>query len=541
MTAYRWPDRPKPPIAPKPDKLPVHAFPDVLKEHIKSVAGAIEVPADLPALLSIVACSAGLAGKIKAYVNNKWPEVWCSFYGIGILDSGERKSTTFSAMMDPVFGWLQDEQNRLMPGYLKARDKVDVLQKGLEREKGRATPDMKVIEKAREDLAKAEAAVPYVPDWWRDDVTHERLVSLMKENEGRAAILSAEGGPLRNLDGKYSDGIANVEAYKKGFDGEKISTGRQGSDDQLVDRAALTMGVCLQPSVLETIRNQRTLRGEGVWARCAFVYPESRAGYRNHRTAPAFKKEAETSYRNMVRGLCDLDGARTSDRALVPIQIGFTDDALELLYGFMDEYELEKRHGGRLRPILEWGEKAHGLVVRVAVLFALADRIAKEADRPLADIGKEWVAAGIAVVRALSTHAMFTFGQMDADEDQKILRYVLDRALELKSDETLRDLHRLTQRKAPIKSGGIDKLKKLVEELEVLGCLRLEKRDRGQSPYVRVNPAVRVDNVDRTPESGTSVNNVNMNGDSSFQKGWDSCETVPDFYGPLQEVAHAHR
>jgi replicative DNA helicase len=533
MTAHEWPDRPTPPIAHKPDKLPVQVFPDVLKEHIKSVAGAIEVPADLPALLSIVACSAAVAGKVEAFINNKWPKVWCAFYGIGILDSGERKSTTFSAMMDPIFGWLHDEQQRLMPDYLKAQDRVDALQLSLDREKRKGPPDMSMIEQARKDLTEAKAAVPYSPDWWRDDVTHESLVSVMAENEGRAAILSPEGGPFRNLDGKYSDGVANTEAYKKGFDGEKISIGRQGREDQLVDRAALTLGVCLQPSVLETLRNQRTLRGEGVLARCAYVYPESRAGYRNHRKAPALNKEAEASYRSMVRDLCDFDGCRTSDGALVPIQIAFTKEALELLYDFMDEYELEKLPGGRLRPILSWGEKAHGLVVRVAVLFALADRIAKKADRPLADIEKEWVAAGIAVVRALSTHALFTFGQMDADGDQKILRYVLDRALELEANSTLRDLHRLTQRKAPIKSDGMEKLRELVEELQELGCLRLEQREPGQSPYVRVNPAVRVDNVDRTPEPGTPVNNVNMNGDSS--------DTVPDFYGPLQEVAHAHR
>ena len=114
MTAHEWPDRPTPPIAPKPDKLPVHVFPGVLKEHIQSVAGAIEVPADLPALLAIVACSAAVAGKVEAFINNKWPKgVWCAFYGIGVLDSGERKSSTFAAMMDPIFGWLHDEQQRL--------------------------------------------------------------------------------------------------------------------------------------------------------------------------------------------------------------------------------------------------------------------------------------------------------------------------------------------------------------------------------------------------------------------------------------------
>ena len=37
-------------------------------------------------------------------------------------------------------------------------------------------------------------------------------------NDGRAALLSPEGGPLRNLDGRYSDGVANTEVFKKGHD-----------------------------------------------------------------------------------------------------------------------------------------------------------------------------------------------------------------------------------------------------------------------------------------------------------------------------------
>ena len=79
-------------MAPTPDPLPVDLFPEVLRDQITSVAGALQLPSDLPSILSIVACSAGLGGKIVATIDAKWRWVWCVYYGVAVLRQENEKA-----------------------------------------------------------------------------------------------------------------------------------------------------------------------------------------------------------------------------------------------------------------------------------------------------------------------------------------------------------------------------------------------------------------------------------------------------------------
>ena len=532
MTAHKWPDKPDLPMAPTPDPLPVDLFPKVLRYQIKSVAGALQVPSDLPSILSIVSCSAGLGGKILATIDAKWKKVWCVFYGVAVLPSGERKSGAFDEMFRPIYEWLKDEQKSIEPAYRTAMDRVEVREQELAQAKKRRPTDFTDINARRTDLETAKATVPYKPTWACDDVTSEALVEAMAMNDGRAALLSPEGGPLRNLDGRYSDGVANTEVFKKGHDGELIEELRKGREGKVVPHPALTIGITLQPTVFETLKNKKILRGEGVWARCGLVQPKSKAGYRDHRKAPDLDTKAEARYRSLIRAMCDFDGARNDDDELVPKEIAFTKEALEILYDFMAEYELEKRPGGRLRGILEWAEKAHSQVVRISVFFALADRLDKKED-PLADIEAGWVAAGIAVVRALSTHALYTFERMESDGQVGLLRYVLDKAIEMPEGSDRNELNRRTQGKQSI--SGAEHLSRLTAELQKRGCLYEKspsptgKAGQPKSPVIVINPALRIERIEDIPVEDNSLNILNAS------------DTVPDTYGPFEEAHYARR
>ena len=66
------------------------------------------------------------------------------------------------------------------------------------------------VKNARHDLEDARAKVPTLPRILVGDATPEALVRRMSENEGRAALLSPEGDPLRMVDGRHSDGAARL-------------------------------------------------------------------------------------------------------------------------------------------------------------------------------------------------------------------------------------------------------------------------------------------------------------------------------------------
>ncbi|MCH7596721.1 MAG: DUF3987 domain-containing protein [Planctomycetes bacterium] len=85
-------------------EFPIEAFPRqlcALCEFCASVANSYQVPVDLPALLALAVCGAALAKRIEIRDEADWWEPVNLFIAIA-LESGERKSATFRAMVAPL-------------------------------------------------------------------------------------------------------------------------------------------------------------------------------------------------------------------------------------------------------------------------------------------------------------------------------------------------------------------------------------------------------------------------------------------------------
>ena len=54
--------------------FPVEALPESLKDYVKDVAGSIQVPIDLPAMLSLAAVSVAAGGKYQVQAKPDWIE-----------------------------------------------------------------------------------------------------------------------------------------------------------------------------------------------------------------------------------------------------------------------------------------------------------------------------------------------------------------------------------------------------------------------------------------------------------------------------------
>src|ERR1019366_10624509 len=85
--------------------------------------------------------------------------------------------------------------------------------------------------------------VPAPPRMFTADVTPEKLASLLHENGGRMAVLSAEGGIFDIMAGRYSSGMPNIDVYLAGHAGDPIRVDRRGRSPEFVDRPALTIGL----------------------------------------------------------------------------------------------------------------------------------------------------------------------------------------------------------------------------------------------------------------------------------------------------------
>ena len=132
------------------------------------------------------------------------------------------------------------------------------------------------------------------------DVTPEQLASMLHDNGGRMAVLSAEGGVFDLMAGRYSAGVPNLDVYLAGHAGDPIRVDRRGRSAEAVDRPALTIGVAIQPCVLARIGRLRDLAGRGLLDRFLYALPAGTVGYRQTRTEPmpkAVSQRYDTSLR----------------------------------------------------------------------------------------------------------------------------------------------------------------------------------------------------------------------------------------------------
>jgi hypothetical protein len=68
--------------------------------------------------------------------------------------------------------------------------------------------------------------VPALPRLVADDVTPEAAASLLAEQGGRLAVLSAEGGIFATMAGRYSGGVPSLEVFLKGHAGDLLRVDR---------------------------------------------------------------------------------------------------------------------------------------------------------------------------------------------------------------------------------------------------------------------------------------------------------------------------
>lgn len=489
-----WPERPDVPGAPEPDALPPDALPDVLARFVGSVAASVQIAPDVPLLLSLAAVSAAAAGKVEVRVDDAWTREWCAFFCVPILAPGERKSAAFAAATAPLREWQDDRTREVMPRHRAGLDVVEVRERELAKAKESAAKGgaIDTVEAARLKLEGDRARVPALPALLASDATPEALVLQMSEHGGRVAVLSSEGGPLRILDGRYSpEAGVRLEELCQGYDGEAIDTRRIGRECRPVRRPALTLAVCIQPSVLESMQNSRSMRGQGLFGRIAWCRPPSGMGERvDSAEAPALDQEARQHYAQMLRTLLDWEPAGTEDDGTpVPHVLRLSPEAAATKKAFHYETESELGAGGKLHGISDWAGKAVGRAIRIAALLDLAARA--DEGRPLTGPINGWaMESAVRISRALTTHALAVFGEMDMDPRASLLAYVLRRLQSLPAGSSVRDLFQASKGRASIAS--VEDLDGPLNELVDRGCIRITAQPstggRPPSPQIELHP-----------------------------------------------------
>ncbi|MBR7838444.1 DUF3987 domain-containing protein [Actinospica durhamensis] len=243
------------------------------------------------AKVEAVATAAG--GRVSVLVRPEigWREP-VNLYVVAALPPGSRKSPVFSSLTAPITAAEGELVENLLPEITTLR--VD--KKAAEDAAARAADQLAKANPAERDGARFEAheaalaaeaiTVPAIPRLFVDDVTPEALASILAEQGGSLAILSAESEVFNVIVGRYS-GSPNMNVFLKGHAGDALRVDRRGRPPETIENPALTLGICTQPAALADLAAIPGAAGRGLLARFLFTVPDVAIGSRATDPEPA--------------------------------------------------------------------------------------------------------------------------------------------------------------------------------------------------------------------------------------------------------------
>lgn len=392
--------------------------------YIKAVSESTQTPVDFGAVLSLSAIATAVQGKYVVEGYADWVEP-LNLYTASVAKPSERKSSVYMHIVKPIFEYECLENERLKPEIEKSRTEKRILEekkicqeKAASNSKGKDwyNAKKKAMELA-EEIANFKELAPL--HLIADDITPERCATLLAENNGKLSILSSEASLFEIIKGRYSNnGNANFEVFLKGYSGDEIRVDRQRQQPIYVNNPTLTIGLMVQPDVIEGLMQNTALRGRGLTARFLYSIPCSLVGRRkiNPEAIPAeVKKEYYYALNTLLK----------SETPEQPHIIKLSQQARFEFDKFREE--LEPRLIGDLSFICDWAGKLAGNILRIAGLLSLAGKV-KENTPFLSDKESEIPVSiminAITIGKYFIEHAKGAFGMMGTDsntENAKIL------------------------------------------------------------------------------------------------------------------------
>ena len=465
-------------------EFPAQCLPPAMRNYVLAVAESIQVSADMAAVAALVVAAICLQKKFVIRGKPDWDEP-LNLYSVIVALPAERKSALLQAMTRVLFEFERDANTMLKEDIARYEIERSILEKTVKEYEDKAAKGKNgiTIEDAMEKRRELESLQEVKPlRLLADDATMEALASLLADNGGKMALVSAEGGIFEILNGRYSQSI-NIDVLLKAHAGDKIRIDRKGRPSEYISDPALSVLLTVQPVVLEGLMSNDAFRGRGLTARFLYCIPTSKVGGRSFETQP-IPAECVANYRGMVYSLLVI---QQEDK---PRVIDLSPEAYRLSAEFAAE--LEPRLRGDLETIGDWAGKYHGAVLRIAGVLHVVQQAMAD---PQAPVSGQTMADAIAIGRYFLEHAKAAYMLMGADEQTTGAKHVLHQLQKRGAYSEVKryDLFKMS-RSAKIKRP--DDIAPIIEVLEDYGYLReCEQEDRqgaGRKPDKRykINPAL---------------------------------------------------
>lgn len=471
--------------------FPTEALPAPVSTMVQAVALFTQTDAGMAGTTAIGMLAAAVGGRVEIEVTPGWREP-LNLYTAIFAGPGERKSAVQDLMSAPVHAAEAELVTTAKAARLEATLTRDVATDAAEKAKkaaARATGANKgqLLADAIGAMQAAESVVvPPLPRLVADDVTPERCAGLLAEQQGRLAIVSAEGGIFDVIGGRYSHGIPSLDVWLKGHSGDRLRIDRQTREPEFIEHPALTLSLMVQPTLLTNLARNHDFRGRGLLARFLFALPPSKVGHRLVGTDP-IPDEIRAEYNGRVKALALSFAGWGSDPAVLQL----TPEAVRLNTAIGQAIEPKLAGTGDLGHIADWGSKLNGAILRIAGLLHVAQHSTDAWRRPVEASTLDQAAV---LGSYYTAHALAAFDAMRLDPAVADAEYLLDRMRQLQQPRvSTRDLQAASSRSRFMRVHDLDTPLRLLEEHGYIRRLPQEPqvaRGRPPSPSWAVHPSV---------------------------------------------------
>ncbi|MFF1743884.1 DUF3987 domain-containing protein [Streptomyces mirabilis] len=426
--------------------FPVDLLGPSLAAVVKAVTAQVQVAPDVPAMIALPAIAVAVGGRAQVRIRPGWSEalaVWTAT----VAGAGEHKSAAEAPFSDTLRGLERELQAKAVPEIEDAEQQMKIAQARLddaEKAAIKAKPDFRALRMDEAKLAKQElremGPVPALPRLLFGDITPAAMPVKAAQQGGRMGVIHSEGTLIKQMGGLYNSGASDTGFALDAYDGKAMPVDRVGRDSIEMESAHLTIGLLVQPIILEQLGRKKDdeMLHNGFVQRFLYGFPASRLGYQDPRGSVPIPAEVMDDLRHRLGQLVHGLWKNSMVRAVT-----FTDEASEVMYGFQEQMQERLRRGGDLHPMASWASKLPGKLARIAALITLYE------DPAATQVQAAQLRAALAMAPYFVTHARLCLDLMGANRDAKLMpaRDVLEWLRRRKDDKrrkpfTVRDAQR---------------------------------------------------------------------------------------------------
>lgn len=372
---------------------------------IEAVAAAFNLPQEIVYCNAIGAVAACTMKNFIVYTDER--KLHTNLYNVFVYPPSKGKSTSQDILFRSIY------------------DYEEGLQLGWQREK-------ELFEEEHQDKKKAIKFDKPCPQLIADNCTPESILPMVKNNNGKMAIVSAEDSLFPLLTGLYSKkNSPQTDVFKKFFSNEPTSTNRKVEGYSGTVRGLLTVVLGTQPAAFEAIDNTDILTGDGTLSRFLYCYPNPLPPrHRNDR--PELNKAALAKYYETLSRLTQQTNYRNRNLSVFePVEFRLSDAAFNLFFDYEHELQIEIDPYDVVAP---WLGRCAEFAGRLAANLHIIRHIRScNIDQIPQEVGGDTMQAAIDIIRANEAHTRRAYGLFKTDQRivkaKKILNWLARRNL----------------------------------------------------------------------------------------------------------------